>query len=378
MQQNSSLRYLVFCLVCALALACTEFSDEVDSSDENGQGGSDPIGSATSRSVASSNDFAGAIDAVRPATVHITNQQVTFSQTNQPFAVPAGVGTGVIYKREGYILTNDHVIAGAQALLVSLADGRTFDARLVGRDPRTDLAVLKIEASDLPTARLGDSNKLAIGDWNIAIGHALGLPGGPTVTVGVVSALDRSAQEPPPQGGNEPGPVLFGLIQTDASINPGNSGGPLANIAGEVIGINTLVAGQAAEGIQAQGIGFAIAINTAKEIAAELEQKGRIEHAYLGVSYIPLTPAIAAQLGVNVEQGAAVMAVAPGSPAAQAGITRGDVITEVDGTDVKSESDLTRLIDAKEPGDKVTLTVVRGNDTREIEVTLGTAPSSPP
>ncbi|HWC28715.1 MAG TPA: trypsin-like peptidase domain-containing protein [Dehalococcoidia bacterium] len=328
--------------------------------------------------MASANDFADAINAVRPATVQITNQQVAFVSPLQSFEVPAGVGTGVIYKREGFIITNDHVIAGAQSLLVSLPDGRSFDARLVGRDPRTDLAVLKIDASNLPVAQLGDSAEVSIGDWDVAIGHALGLPGGPTVTVGVVSALGRTVQEPPAQGGSDPGPFLFDLIQTDAAINPGNSGGPLANIEGEVIGINTLVAGEAAEGLPAQGIGFAIAINTAKEIADELERNGRIAHAYLGVTYVPLNPAIAAQIGTDEEQGAVVMQVADGSPADDAGLTRGDVITEVDGEEIRGESDLSRLIDAKDPGDEVTLTVVRGNDTSEIEVTLGTAPTSPP
>jgi S1-C subfamily serine protease len=377
MSQNPSLRTLVLGVVCAaLLLGCTDFSDEVDQ--EEGQGGSEPVSGATTRTVASGNDFADAINAVRPATVQITNQQVVMASPAQSFEVPAGVGTGVIYKPEGFIITNDHVIAGAQSLLVSLPDGRSLEARLVGRDPRTDLAVLKVDAGNLPVARLGDSAEVSIGEWDVAIGHALGLPGGPTVTVGVVSALGRTAQEPPSEGGSDPGPVLFDLIQTDAAINPGNSGGPLANLDGEVIGINTLVAGQAAEGLPAQGIGFAIAINTAKEIADELERNGRIAHAYLGVSYAPLNPAVASQLGVSVDQGAVVTQVAPDSPAAEAGITRGDVITEVDGKEIEGESDLSRFINEKDPGDKVTLTVVRGANTREVDVTLGTAPASPP
>ncbi|MPZ50621.1 MAG: PDZ domain-containing protein [Dehalococcoidia bacterium] len=342
-----------------------------------GQGGSDsqaiaPAASRNNAAIAQDNDFSEAINEVRPATVQITNQQVVLDPTRQPYTIPAGVGTGVIYKPDGHIITNDHVIAGAQSLLVSLPDGRSFEADLVGRDPRTDLAVLKIDGGNLPVAELGDSGEVEVGDWNVAIGHALGLPGGPTVTVGVTSALDRTAQEPAPDGGA--GPVLYGLIQTDASINPGNSGGPLANLDGQVIGINTLIAGQVGEGIQAQGIGFAISINTAKQIAAELESNGRIDHAYLGVSYVPVSPPTAAQLGITQTAGAVVMEVVPGSPASQAGLSRGDVITDVEGQPVEGESDLTRLIDSHKPGDRITLKVARGDDTRDVQVTLAAAP----
>jgi len=182
---------------------------------------------------------------VRPAVVQITNQQqVQIGQFNQPFVVPAGVGSGVIYDNQGHVLTNNHVIEGAQQILVSLPDKRSFPGKMVGADPQTDLAVLQISGQDLPVARLGDSSQLAVGDWVVAIGNALALPGGPTVTQGVVSALDRTVQEPgDPQGqGSTVGPFLFDVVQTDAPINPGNSGGPLVNLEGEVVGINTLVA----------------------------------------------------------------------------------------------------------------------------------------
>src|SRR5690606_15302167 len=192
-----------------------------------------------------SGDFIGAVIAVsqrvKPAVVQVTSEQTRFDLFNQPFTVPGGVGSGVIYDQDGYILTNYHVIAGAESLRVSLPDGRSFPADVVGTDPQTDLAVLKIDGEDLPTAPLGDSNKLQVGEWVVAIGNALALPGGPTVTVGVVSALNRTVQEP--GEGGRAGPFLFNVIQTDAAINPGNSGGPLVNLAGEVIGINTLVAG---------------------------------------------------------------------------------------------------------------------------------------
>jgi S1-C subfamily serine protease len=310
---------------------------------------------------------------VRPATVQVSSRQVQLDQFNRAFEVPAGVGTGIIYKREGFILTNNHVIENAQTITVSLADGRSFQAQLVGRDARTDLAVLKIEGSNLPVGELGNSDELEVGDWAVAIGHALGLPGGPTITAGIVSALNRTAQEPDASGG--PGPTLFNLIQTDAAINPGNSGGPLSDMAGRVIGINTLVAGAAGEGIQAQGIGFAIAINTAKRIAEDIEADGRVDHAWLGVSYVPLSPAIASQLGVKADQnGAVVTSVEPGSPAASAGLSRGDIITEVDGDAIEGESDLSRLIDEHKPGERVSLTLLRQGAETEVQVTLGRAP----
>jgi len=170
--------------------------------------------------------------------------------------------------------------------------------------------------------------------------------------------------------------MLFGLIQTDAAINPGNSGGPLTDLAGNVIGINTLVAGEAEPGIQAQGIGFAININTAKTIADQLVSNGSVQHAYLGVNYVPLTPSIATQLGTSEKSGIAVVQVVPSSPAAQAGIKSKDVITQIDGQDIKGESDLAQRVDQHKPGDSVSLTVVRGNDKQQIKVSLGKAPDT--
>ena len=306
---------------------------------------------------------------VKPAVVQITNQQVIQpDRFSEPFTVPAGVGSGVIYDQEGHILTNDHVIEGAQELLVTLPDGRSFPARVVGRDPQTDLAVLRIEASDLPIATLGDSQRLQVGDWVVAIGNALGLPGGPTVTSGVVSALGRTVQEPN-------GPFLFDVIQTDAAINPGNSGGPLVNLAGEVVGINTLVAASSDSGIPTQGIGFAIAISTAKPIADELVASGRVAHPFLGIEYQALTPAIAARLGTPVRSGALVVSVVPGTPAAQAGLRRGDVITAVNDRELQGESALAEALNRHRPGDSLTLTVSRDGETLKMNVTLTERPS---
>jgi S1-C subfamily serine protease len=329
---------------------------------------------------APSTDFTTAIrqvsDQVRPAVVQITNLQ----QQPGPFigatggAVPAGVGSGVIYDSQGHILTNNHVVAGMQQLQVSLADKRSFNASLVGADPQTDLAVVQIQSDNLPVAQLGDSSQLQVGDWVVAIGNALALPGGPTVTQGVVSALGRTVQEPGDTP-NSAGPFLYNAIQTDAPINPGNSGGALVNLQGQVIGINTLVAGQAEPGVQAQGIGFAIAIATAKPIADQLVSTGHAVHPFLGIQYGPLTPGLARQLGVNAQNGVVVGAVVQGSPAAQAGLQAGDVITAVDGQQLTDESALGELLSQHQPGDTVSLTVLRRGQQQNLQVKLGQSPT---
>ncbi len=328
---------------------------------------------------AGASSFASAIrdvaQKVRPAVVQVTNEQVQIGGFNQPFTVPAGVGSGVIYDNQGHILTNDHVIEGAQRLTVSLPDGRNFKARLVGRDPQTDLAVLQISGDKLPVASLGSSRRLQVGDWVVAIGNALALPGGPTVSHGVVSALGRSVQEPGSTNGQTAGPYLFDLIQTDAPINPGNSGGPLIDLNGNVVGINTLVAGQAEPGVQAQGIGFAIAIDTAKPIADQHVSTGHVIHPYLGLSYVPLNPSIAAQIGIQQTQGVVVADVSPGSPASQAGLQPYDVITAIDNTPLRSDSDLAQFVNQHKPGDVLSLSVIRNNQNMTAKLTLGTAPS---
>jgi S1-C subfamily serine protease len=315
---------------------------------------------------------------VKPAVVQITNQQVQMDQFNQEYNVPAGVGSGVIYDNQGHILTNNHVIEGAQQLLVSLPDGRSFPAKLIGADPQTDLAVLQISGSNLPVAQLGDSTQLQVGDWVVAIGNALALPGGPTVTAGVVSALGRTVQEPGSGNSQQSqGPFLFDAIQTSAPINPGNSGGPLVNLAGQVIGINTLVAGQAEPGVPAQGIGFAISMAAARPIADQLVASGHVVHTYLGISYVALNPAIASQVNVaSNTQGVVVAQVVSGSPAAKAGLQRMDVITAVDGKALQSESTLQQALATHKPGDSVTLSVLRGSQKLSLKVTLGERPAS--
>ncbi|HLZ09700.1 MAG TPA: trypsin-like peptidase domain-containing protein [Chloroflexota bacterium] len=312
---------------------------------------------------------------VRPGVVQITNEQLQLNQLNESTLVPQGVGSGVIFDAEGHVLTNNHVVAGAQKLDVTLPDGRSFPAKLVGRDPRSDLAVVQISGSSLPVIPLGDSSKLVVGQWVVAIGNALALPGGPTVTAGVVSALGRTAQEPAdPSGGSagsgQGGAFLFDLIQTDAAINPGNSGGPLVNLDGQVVGINTLGASQA------ESIGFAIAINTARPIADQLIKSGKVEYAYLGVGVYDNTPTLARRFNLANSPGVIVTGLDPQGPAAKAGLQQSDVITAIDGTKITGEGDLMKVLNLSKPGDAVTVTVARPNgQTQNIKVTLGTAPT---
>lgn len=312
------------------------------------------------------NDIRAVADRVRPGVVFI-GIEASLRSFSEP--VPVGNGSGVIIDKEGHVVTNNHVVENAQALKVTLPDGRTFDARLVGRDPATDLAVIKIPASqDLPVIPMGDSRNMRVGDWVVAIGNALGLEGGPTLTSGVVSALNRSITE-------ENGATLAGLIQTDAAINPGNSGGALVNLRGELVGINTAVPGPTGQGFQPSGIGFAIAVNEAKPIIQQLLASGRVVRPFLGVGPVTLTPAIRSQLGVNADKGVVLASVDPNSPAARAGLREGDVIIVVDGKPIVSESELRQAIQAHRVGDTMEITAVRGNRQFTARAQLAESPS---
>ncbi len=315
---------------------------------------------------------------VRPAVVQITNNQKATGRLGASGPeVPAGVGTGFIYDKRGYIMTNNHVIDGASSLTVATTDNKTYDAKLIGAYPDNDLAVIQINGNgDLPTVPLGDSSKLQVGDPVVAIGNALALEGGPTVTTGVASALGRTVQEPGDSTNpNAPGGAfLIDTIQTDAAINPGNSGGPLLNSAGEVIGINTLVAGQAEPGVTAQGIGFAISINSAKPVADALVNNQPIPRPFIGISYGPLSPVQDAQLKLPANTGAVIASVVSGSPGDKAGLQKNDVILKIDGQDVRGESGVPSLLLRHKPGDTITLTVLRGTKQQDIPVTLTQAP----
>jgi S1-C subfamily serine protease len=306
---------------------------------------------------------------VCPAVVQVTSEQMVQDPTQGNMLEPIGVGSGFIYDAEGHILTNSHVVEGASDLVVSLTDGRSFPAKLIGHDPQTDLAVVQIDARDLPVAKLGDSTRLKVGDWVIAIGNALALPGGPTVTAGLVSALDRTIQEP--GDGQGQGPYLFSLIQTDAPINPGNSGGPLLNLAGDVVGINTLTIGQVGSSSYAQDVGFAIAIATAKPIADQLVATGNVAHPYLGADYVPYSPALAARYGLEASYGIVVTNVAVGSPAEQAGIQARDLILDANNNPLNRESALAEILHQHRPGDLLSMTVLRGSQRRKVQVRLG-------
>jgi S1-C subfamily serine protease len=326
---------------------------------------------------------------VRPAVVQITNNQKVqgrFGQSNG-IAVPAGVGTGFIFDKRGYILTNDHVVEGANSLTVATTDSKTYDGKIVGTYAQGDLAVVQINGNgDLPTVALGDSSKLQVGDPVVAIGNALALAGGPTVTSGVVSALGRVAQEPAsgssgngsPGGGSNSagGPFLVDLIQTDAAINPGNSGGPLLNAAGEVVGINTLGAGEAEPGVQAEGIGFAISINSAKPVADALIAGQPVPRPFVGITTGSLNPQQDAQLGLPANAGVGIASVQSGSPADKAGLQANDIIIKFDGQAVQGEEGFVGFLLKHKPGDTVTFTVLRNKQQQDIKLTLGQYPTS--
>ncbi len=280
----------------------------------------------------------------------------------------SGVGSGAVFDPRGYVMTNNHVVEEANEIVVTLPDREeTYSARLVGRDPSTDLAVIKIEGNDLPLVTLGDSDALQVGEPVVAIGNALGLEGGPTVTVGVVSALNRSIDEPN-------GETLHQLIQTDAAINPGNSGGPLVNMAGQVIGINTAVATGSSQA-PAQGIGFAISINSAKPILEDLIAYGKVRRPYLGVELATVTPGIARQARLPVDHGVYIVRTVRGGPAARAGLMAGDIIIGIESNPIKNIADLRKTMSNLKIGQKVTIQVARGSGQRTFEVTLGEMPA---
>lgn len=302
-----------------------------------------------------------AAQAVLPAVVGITNKAYARDFFNRKVLVEQGTGSGVIFDTNGYIATNNHVIENAQELVVSLSDGRTLPARVLGADPVTDLAVVKIDGTGFPAATFGNSDQLLVGEPAIAIGNPLGLEFRGSVTSGVISALGRSL---------EIGERKFKLIQTDAAINPGNSGGALVNADGVVIGINS--AKISFPGVE--GIGFAIPVNTARPILQSLIDKGRVVRAYLGVGI--LDPSSAAKYGyeLNIDHGVYVVRISPGGPAAKAGIREGEVILKVAGVDTNSVADLRSTVDAQAIGSRIDVVVTRNGQTRTVNILLEELP----
>ena len=312
-------------------------------------------------------DIASVVEKVRPAVVSVVVKVGTqnFFGRETPRSQS---GSGVIFDPEGLILTNNHVVENGEAITVTLDDGRQFDAEVLGTAPLTDLAVLKISGERFPAVPLADPTLVRVGDWVIAIGNALALPGGPTVTVGVVSALDRSFAV-------ASNLRLYGLIQTNASINPGNSGGPLLNLNGEVVGINTAVARGAADGRIVEGIGFAVGMDTAVPAAQQLIDTGRVQWAYLGVMLRELDAEAAAETGIAVRDGVLTIEVVRDEPAWRGGIRQGDVIASLGGVKVSTVRDLIRLLrNVHKVGDTVEVNVFRDGLEITLEVTLGERP----
>ena len=298
----------------------------------------------------SQNPIAAVADKVLPSVVSI---QVSGSQGS-------GSGSGVVIRSDGYILTNNHVVAGSRELQVLLANGRQVAAQVVGLDPLTDLAVIKVSGVDLPPATLGDSRSLKVGDTVVAIGSPLGLTG--TVTSGIVSALSRQV------GAGPAGGTVFNAIQTDAAINPGNSGGALVDLGGTVIGINSAIA--TAGGGGSIGLGFAIPINEARDVAEQIIRDGKASHPYLGVANFVAVR----ELGDADADGVLIREVPPGSPAATAGLRSGDIVVQFDGKDIATSDDLILAIREKDIGDSVSITYIRSGERRTTNAVLAERP----
>ncbi|OGB47055.1 MAG: serine peptidase [Burkholderiales bacterium RIFCSPLOWO2_12_FULL_65_40] len=272
---------------------------------------------------------------------------------NQEDDQPRGVGSGFIVSADGYVMTNAHVVDGADEVIVTLTDKREFKAKIVGTDKRTDVAVVKIEASGLPAVRIGDINRLRVGEWVMAIGSPFGLEN--TVTAGIVSAKQRDTGDYLP------------FIQTDVAINPGNSGGPLINMRGEVVGINSQIYSRSGGFM---GISFAIPIDEAMRVSEQLRASGRVTRGRIGVQIGQVTRDVAESLGLGKQQGALVTGVEAGSPAEKAGIEAGDIITRFDGKAIEKIADLPRMVGNTKPGTKSTVTVFRRGSTRDLSIQI--------
>lgn len=318
--------------------------------------------------------FAPLIKKLKPAVVSVSTKSVVRDRGIDPFeeffrrfmgepplrrdrggtrTMPRSLGSGFVIHESGLVLTNNHVIERADEIMVKLADGREYRASVVGRDPKTDVALLRLEnASDLPTVVLGDSDALEVGDWVLAIGNPFGLSH--SVSTGIVSAKERFIGAGP----------YDDFIQTDAAINPGNSGGPLFNIRGEVIGINTAIVAHG------QGIGFAVPINLVKALIPQLEEKGHVTRGWLGVMIQDVNDSLAESLGIQGKKGALISEVVEGSPAEKAGLRHGDLVVSVDGRSIDGYLQLSRTIALLAPGTTVEIGIVRDGKSMQIPVTI--------
>ncbi|MGH2813314.1 MAG: S1C family serine protease [Actinomycetota bacterium] len=332
-------------------------------------GSGDPAGSFTAQQARDGRpppepgSVAEIVEQVRPSVVRVETDLVALDEFLQPVPGPDAAGTGVIIDNEGHILTNAHVVEDAESVEVVTTDERRLEAEIAGRDVLSDLAVLEVDAEGLQPVPIGDSDDLRVGDRVIAVGNALGAALGsePTVTEGIVSALDRQIRE---AGGN----TIQNMIQTDAAINPGNSGGPLLDLDGELVGVNTAIAGNA------QNIGFAIAITPARPIISDLISEGRVIRPFLGVQMRSLDQQETERLGLEPNQGALIVGVEPGTGAEAAGLRAEDVIVEVDGTEISGPGEVGEVINRHEPGDRITLVIIRGEERITVEAVLGERP----
>jgi len=330
----------------------------------------------TSGAASAPESFAPLVKKEMPAVVNISTRQVVKVQQQSPFGDPRmdeffyhffggapqreqvrqSLGSGFIISDDGYILTNNHVVDRAKDIKVAFADGRVLDAKLIGRSQEVDIALIKVDAQHLPSVVLGDSDALEVGDWVVAIGNPFGLS--ETVTAGIVSAKGRVIGAGP----------YDDLIQTDAAINPGNSGGPLFNTSGEVVGINTLIIAQG------QNLGFAVPITMVKDMLPSIKQKGRPDMGWLGVSAQVLTQDLAAALDLPEPVGALVTGVVKDSPAAKAGLQRGDVIIALDGKKILDPAELPRMVAFGHIGKSIRLSVIRHGKPMEISAIVDLKP----
>jgi S1-C subfamily serine protease len=306
------------------------------------------------------NQVTGAVEKLSESVVGIDSTKLT--RDYRFGLVPVeGQGTGVIIDANGIIVTNNHVIDDATKVQVNLKDGRTFVGEVIGSDPATDVALVKVDARDLPYATLGDSESLKVGQFVLAIGNALGLPGAPTVSLGVISALGR------PLPGTDF--VLEGLIQTDAAINPGNSGGPLADLDGKVVGLNTAMIAFA------QGVGFAIPSDTIKRIVEQISKNGRVVRPWLGISGMDVNPSIAKRYGLSVESGVLLAEVIRDSPAHTSGLREGDTVVKIGGNKVEHMKDLVTSLSRSKIGDELVVLFMRTGMTYETKLRLAETPT---
>ena len=374
LRHEIKMRYLLAVVVFAVlaAVACSSdptataepATSEQPASQSSTEGGSEAVAMLQLPNIADT------VERVRPAVVSIVARTVSrdrFGRQSTGF----GSGTGVIFDESGLVLTNNHVIEGGVEITVTQDDGTQVEAEIIGADRLSDLAVLRLPGDGYPSLPLRENGSLRAGDWVIAIGNALALPGGPTVTVGVVSALGRSIE-------STPGVTLYDLIQTDTSINPGNSGGPLIDLNGNLVGINTAVL-RGSSGVSVEGIGFAVDVETAQQVALQLVELGHVRWAWMGVFLADLSPEVAAQVGLPIREGVIIQNAVVDGPSDRAGIHPGDIVVNIDGHDIATVSDLTRLLKQEfKAGQEVEVEVFRVVDgqssTKVLALELGERP----